>query len=86
MSDHEHQHEHTHDHQHEHSSIDSKEKLIALLDHMQQHNVSHATELNKILDTVKELGGEKVYEEVSLAIKDYTEGNEKLKKALEILK
>ena len=79
MSEHEH-------HHHEHGSIDSKEKLIALLDHMQQHNVSHAKELERILDSIKELGGEKVYEDVNLAIKAYTEGNEKLANALSRLK
>ena len=78
-------HEHSHSHSHEHGSIDSIEKLKALLDYMHHHNVHHAEELSDMKDALTKLGKENLVSTLESAIKDYTSGNEKLEAILKEL-
>ena len=55
MGEHEHHdHEHGNEHEHEHGGIETKEKAVALLNHMSAHNEAHAEELLKVADKLKD--------------------------------
>lgn len=77
-SDHEH-------HAHDYSSIDSTEKLIALLEHMLHHNESHTDELSGIVTALRKNDKNEAAEVVESAISEYSKGNAFLEIALSML-
>lgn len=74
-------HEHTHDHDHEHKTH-SPEETLALLGYMIDHNRHHAEELHELAHSAGEEPAELIHEAVEL----FNAGNEKLSKALSLLK
>lgn len=78
MSEHEH-------HHHGHGSIDSPEKLKALLHHMYHHNEEHTEELHAIVHALEDQGSPDLAAKVSQAIDEYTKGNKLLDEALKEL-
>ena len=74
-------HEHTHDHDHEHKAH-SPEETLALLGYMIDHNRHHAEELHELAHSAGEESAELIHEAVEL----FNAGNEKLSKALSLLK
>ena len=79
---HEHHHEHEHhDHQHgEHAQTD------ALLGYMVSHNAHHAEELKDMAHTLRHEGRDEIADCIEAAVADFAAGNEKLSKALEMIK
>ena len=73
---------HDHDH-HSHGEIDSTEKLLALLNHMCLHNESHAGELERIADKLRESGKDEAASLVKEAFELMNKSNSKLRKAYE---
>ena len=74
-----HDHQHPHSHSHEHHS---SEETLALLTYMLGHNRHHAEELHELAHGISEEAAALLHE----AVKDYEAGNEKLGKALELMK
>ena len=74
-------HDHTHPHDHEHKTH-SPEETLALLNYMIDHNAHHAEELHELAHSSKEEAAELIHEAVEL----FNAGNEKLEKALAMLK
>ncbi len=92
-TEHEHSHTHTnayphqaHHHHHDHQGETDMEKLKALLNYMASHNADHTHELEHLAEHLKETGNVEAYELAMEAVKFFSEGNEKLKNALECLK
>lgn len=84
---HEHHHTHTHDHEHSHahSHLDenaSFEEQLALLAYMLHHNEHHADELHELAHSFNGEAADLLH----AAVKDFEVGNEKLAKALNLLK
>lgn len=71
--------EHTHDHHHDHSS---PEETLALLNYMLGHNRHHAQELHELAHGVEGEAAELLHE----AVDDLARSNDKLERALAILK
>ena len=82
---HDHDGAHSHDHSHAHGSIDSAEKLTALLSYMHHHNIHHTEELSDMKDALVALGKEDLVSTLEAAVKAYKEGNEKLDEILKKL-
>lgn len=79
-----HSHEHSHDghsHTHEHVAA-SKEEAFALLTYMLGHNQHHAEELHDLAHNFEGEAAELLHD----AVADLQTSNEKLAKALELLK
>lgn len=76
--------EHDH-HHHEHGSIDSPEKLKALLHHMYHHNEEHTEELHAIVHALEDQGSPDLAGKVKQAIAEYTKGNVLLEETLKEL-
>ena len=74
-------HEHIHDHEHPHKAH-SPEETLALLSYMTDHNKHHAEELHELAHGVSDEAAALIHEAVAL----FDSGNEKLEKALSILK
>lgn len=72
-------HEHTHDHEHK---THSPEETLALLAYMIDHNRHHAEELHELAHSAGEEPEKLIHEAVEL----FDAGNEKLARALELLK
>ena len=72
---------HTHKHTHEHLHVSAEENL-ALLEYMVGHNAHHAEELHKIAHNAEGEARTLIHEAVALM----NEGNEKLSKALKLMK
>lgn len=81
MSEHIHEHGHEHGHSHEHKAH-SPEETLALLAYMIEHNKHHAEELHELAHSAKADAAALIHE----AVAAFDSGNEKLAKALEILK
>lgn len=80
---HEHVHEHHHDHENEHChEHHSHEEALALLTYMVGHNKHHTEELHDIAHSTDGEAAQLLHEAVS----QYTQANEKLEKALALLK
>jgi hypothetical protein len=95
---HEHDHEDFHDHCHEsehihcgegincadcgHEHVSPREELMALMKYMVGHNASHAQELQKLAEQVKELGENAAYEQIMQAVSDFEKGNLRLSAVL----
>ncbi len=77
--------EHEHHHHHEHGSIDSPEKLKALLEHMFHHNESHTEELHAIVHALEDQGKPELATKVEEAMARYKEGNALLSEVLNSL-
>lgn len=76
--------EHTHDHEHEHHHHEhsSPEETLALLTYMLGHNRHHAQELHELAHGVEGAAAQLLHE----AVADLEAGNEKLERALAVLK
>ena len=88
MEDHEH---HTHDcAEHTHCEGDCaschehspREELMALMKYMVGHNASHANELAKLAEQLKDLGENTAYDQIMLAVSDFEKGNLRLSTVL----
>ena len=90
--DHEH---HSHDHACEshthcegrdcascHEHVSPKEELAALMKYMVGHNASHANELAKLAEQLKDLGETTAYEQIMQAVSDFEKGNLRLSTVL----
>ncbi|MDR1586953.1 MAG: hypothetical protein LBS57_05810 [Treponema sp.] len=82
--DHPHNHEHPHEHGHEH--LTEPEKIEALLAYMLDHNQSHGREINSLAHSLYHAGKENAAKLLEEGLKDFEKGNEKLAKALELLR
>ena len=83
---HTHSHEHTHEHGHTHSHEEkSQNKVLILMQYMLDHNIHHAEELAQMIDML-EAGKEDVAAAVMEAVEEFKKANEKLAKAVELLK
>ena len=81
MGEHEHEHEH---HHHEHGGIETKEKAVALLNHMSAHNEAHGEELLKVAEKLKDFGNGDASKKVLEASEFFSKGNALLREACEI--
>ena len=88
MEDHEH---HTHDcTEHTHCEGDCaacqqhspREELTALMKYMVGHNASHANELAKLAEQLRDLGETAAYDQIMLAVSDFEKGNLRLSTVL----
>ena len=79
MCEHTHDHEHPHDHHHEHTSA---EETLALLTYMLGHNRHHAEELHELAHGVEGEAADLLHG----AVADLGSSNEKLARALALLK
>ncbi len=75
-------HDHEHSHDHHHHSIDTPEKLKALIEHMLHHNESHTDELEEIIELLKEHDKPDTASYIEAAVTEYNDGNKLLQKAL----
>ena len=86
---HEHEHEHDHhhhDHHHDHEVPETRDKMITLLDYNCRHNESHASELKRLADKLKDQGHDAEAAKVAEACEAFDKGNAALRQALELLK
>ena len=79
MCDHTHDH---HDHDHHHHDHMSPEETLALLTYMLGHNRHHAQELHDLAHSADGEAARLLHE----AVADYEQGNDKLERALSLLK
>ncbi len=79
MCEHTHDHEHPHEHHHEHTSA---EETLALLTYMLGHNRHHAEELHELAHGVEGEAADLLHG----AVADLGSSNEKLARALALLK
>ena len=79
---HKHGHTHDHDHDHEHHAFHQHITPEAVLQHMLEHNRSHADELEAIASQVTGDAAAKIAE----AVASMRAGNDRLAEALEIMK
>ena len=79
-----HDHAH-HDHEHHHDHGDHAE-TDALIGYMVSHNAHHAEELKDIAHTLRHEGRGEIADCIEAAVADFATGNEKLSKALEMIK
>ena len=77
----EHTHDH-HDHDHHHHDHTSPEETLALLTYMLGHNRHHAQELHDLAHSADGEAARLLHE----AVADYEQGNDKLERALSLLK
>lgn len=59
-----------------------REELIALMKYMVAHNASHANELAKLAEQLRELGEATACEQILLAVSDFEKGNLRLSAVL----
>ena len=78
-------HDHHH-HHHDHAPAESAAEMTAVLTYMLQHNIHHADELKKMSETLAEKGMQAASEKLLESVSFFTEGNEKLAAALELVK
>lgn len=79
MCSHDHEHEHHHDHSH---GAASPAETLALLQYMLGHNRHHAEELHELAHGTEGEASELLH----AAVADFERGNEKLERALTLLK
>lgn len=73
----------THEH---HLTISSKEEALAFLFHMAHHNEDHAEELAEFINYLNQNNETEAAELLEEALVKFVESNNKLRKALEVLK
>jgi hypothetical protein len=78
-SDHDH-------HHHEHGPAGAVPGIKALLEYMVEHNKSHAGELAELAHKLYHADGQAAADLISTAVTDFEKGNEKLARALELVK
>lgn len=76
-------HEHNHEHSHDHGAHAETDALIG---YMVSHNAHHAEELKEIAHTLRHEGRGEIADCIEAAVEDFAAGNEKLSKALEMIK
>lgn len=74
--------EHNHDHEHHHHDHNSPEETLALLTYMLGHNRHHAQELHELAHSADGEAARLLHE----AVAHYEQANEKLERALSLLK
>lgn len=74
------------EHNHFHSDGDSRQELIALVNYMVKHNVSHTAELEELAKKLEKVGDKCAVDEINQAVVLYKQGNDKLSQALDNLK
>ncbi|WP_034444775.1 hypothetical protein [Butyrivibrio sp. AE2032] len=84
--DHEYAHQHGSHHHHDEPIPESKDRMVALLDYNCQHNESHASELKRLAEKLKDQGYEAEAAKVSEACDAFEKGNAALREALDLLK
>jgi hypothetical protein len=95
--EHEHSHEHTHSHSHEHTHEGDHAherapgggdlaKLTALLKYMLDHNREHAAELEDVAHNLSHAGRRESADLIGEAVKDFGRANDRLARALDLLK
>ena len=72
-----------HDHHHDHGDHAETDALIG---YMVSHNAHHAEELKEIAHTLRHEGRGEIADCIEAAVADFATGNEKLSKALEMIK
>lgn len=86
--DHEHEnhdHDHQHEHGHSHGTALNQDQVRALLDYNYKHNTSHADELAGLASKLESLGNKDAAAKVAEAKELFSQGNDALKQALELL-
>lgn len=83
--DHHHDHDHHDHHDHHHDHGDHAE-TDALIGYMVSHNAHHAEELKDIAHTLRHEGRTEIADCIEAAVADFATGNEKLSKALAMIK
>ncbi|MBR0374406.1 MAG: cobalt transporter [Mogibacterium sp.] len=85
MHDGHHHHHHDHDHAHAHThapgGFTAEDEVRALLNYMYEHNKSHASELDLMVDQLEGEAAEKLHEAVHL----YEDANDKLHEVLHLI-
>ncbi len=65
-----------------HEHVSPREELTALMKYMVGHNASHANELAKLAEQLKDLGEMTAYEQIMQAVSDFEKGNLRLSTVL----
>jgi hypothetical protein len=91
MADHDHlhlhtPHEHDHVHPHTHGHIDDPAKIEALLTYMADHNKQHGEEISALAHSLSHAGQSEAAGLLDAGVQDFEKGNEKLAKALDLLR
>ena len=68
-------HDHESHNHHAHSVPDSPEKMLALLNHLKEHNEEHTHELEGLIQALKDAGKDAAAEKLSMAVEAYNNGN-----------
>ena len=85
--DHEHHHDHDHEHHHDHHHDHGEHaETDALIGYMVSHNAHHAEELKDIAHTLRHEGRGEIADCIEAAVEDFAAGNEKLSRALAMIK
>jgi hypothetical protein len=79
-----HEHEHGHGHSHEH--LEDPAKIEALLAYMLDHNQHHGEEIDGLAHSLHHAGNGEAAKLLEEGVKDFEKGNEKLAKALELIR
>jgi hypothetical protein len=77
-------HDHIHPHTHEH--IEDPAKITALLSYMVDHNRQHGEEIHGLAHSLYHAGQQEAADLLDQGLKDFEKGNEKLAKALNLLR
>jgi hypothetical protein len=77
-------HDHLHPHTHEH--IEDPAKITALLGYMVDHNRQHGEEIHGLAHSLSHAGQQEAADLLDQGQKDFEKGNEKLAKALNLLR
>jgi hypothetical protein len=77
-------HDHKHEHSHEH--LEDPAKIEALLAYMLDHNQRHGEEIGGLAHSLYHAGSEEAAKLLEEGVKDFEKGNEKLAKALELIR
>lgn len=85
-----HRHEHEHGHRHHHGEelpggMSEQEKRKTMLGYLLSHNEHHAEEIREMAEALAADGCAEAAELIRQAAESFKEGNEKLKKAAELL-
>lgn len=85
--DHEHHHDHDHEHHHDHHHDHGEHaETDALIGYMVSHNAHHAEELKDIAHTLRHERRGEIADCIEAAVEDFAAGNEKLSRALAMIK
>jgi hypothetical protein len=82
----EHGHGHSHGHDHNHEHLEDPAKIEALLAYMLDHNQHHGEEISGLAHSLNHGGNGEAAKLLEEGVKDFEKGNEKLAKALELIR